>query len=726
MSYNSDQHSNNNMNGVDAYHTDNTDNAIHQQHHNTELPQSIVKSINSYHNIQQANDNTINNMYSLNKQSNDTEMSIDQHQPQLQTNNQHNNNTNTDDTVVSSNKVLHDTVTLPTPNGDINNVSIHDNIDKIDNKITNANLPRQHTEQLNIKQDKVDTDSNNNNNTVQQQSTATQQAIKVEHNATQPQPQSQSPSSNQHVVVAQAVVVSPNNTSSSQQQQQQHTNNIPTATIALSQQQQPQQPAQPVYNPIPSDFQPLHVQQLTLNDLPPRCRMHSASMSICLPWCQKRWRENNALCPPTDAFDEIRKQLKQSIYGIKDNNQFKRNDVLNFYNKPVDISQWNNIETLYNNATVKQCIKCKKYRYIQQQELNDNDNVKQEHSNNDFTCTQNTDIQYSTCESSEHLFPGRIVALDNYRIVGPYNYTLLGILPFVDDVYNAIYTHKDWTKYETIVLLEQCRIYNIYDWSSIYDHPVLHVRQTIQTCQQRLLHILTLASLYCQTITRYGIQYIKQLTPQIIQQAIQHTSNNLLQSSNTRQSTRQSTNRRSTINNNNSITPTNISNKRQSKLSKKDNEETYHASGSTYTQANRLSTRTTSRTATQKRVKYTFDSDDDLDDIDNDSKTSISQQQQEPQYAGKIERILAQRTRKAKIDNDGNIIEYIDDKQHHATIDDTLKRLNIAIFISSHISWLVSHVHCIYDKPCHLTRYCSIDLLLSFIVRCAIIRSTCV
>ena len=74
-----------------------------------------------------------------------------------------------------------------------------------------------------------------------------------------------------------------------------------------------------------------------------------------------------------------------------------------------------------------------------------------------FTCSQHPDPSLGSCALPMASVPARLVAYRSLRVLPPYNFMSLGVLPFDDREYERMFAVSGWNMWETLWLLERVR-----------------------------------------------------------------------------------------------------------------------------------------------------------------------------------------------------------------------------------------------------------------------------
>ena len=127
----------------------------------------------------------------------------------------------------------------------------------------------------------------------------------------------------------------------------------------------------------------------------------------------------------------------------------------------------------------------------------------------EWECSMNPDPWFNSCEVAQETIQPTytLAAYSTLRPTTPWNFSSLGLAPITDDTYKQLYRDPlaKWSKMETIVLLEQIRDKGLESdavWKEIAAHPLLKLRHAeVQDCQLRFFGVLSLASLYGQSLT---------------------------------------------------------------------------------------------------------------------------------------------------------------------------------------------------------------------------------
>ena len=142
-----------------------------------------------------------------------------------------------------------------------------------------------------------------------------------------------------------------------------------------------------------------------------------------------------------------------------------------------------------------------------------------------FECSQHPDPSLGSCALPVASVPARLVGYRGMRVMAPYNFMSLGLLPFDDDEYERMLAVSGWNKYETLWLLERVRnegveaVLNDIDKGGLGRDPteqpssepdgldgphvgldVLYRRGRAE-CEARLLHVMSMASLHQHTLS---------------------------------------------------------------------------------------------------------------------------------------------------------------------------------------------------------------------------------
>jgi hypothetical protein len=158
------------------------------------------------------------------------------------------------------------------------------------------------------------------------------------------------------------------------------------------------------------------------------------------------------------------------------------------------------------DSIMKQCNLCGKHRLVPQ--LAENTITAQ----SSFQCSDNIhNPAENNCSAPEQIIESRMYAFPRVtdRVAAPHNFTLLGVQIFDDSTYQQFYAHPDWTKYETIALLDIIKREGIDQRLEqlVTADSVLKVRQNKESCETRLLQLLSLAAIYQQHVRALSFHY---------------------------------------------------------------------------------------------------------------------------------------------------------------------------------------------------------------------------
>lgn len=405
-----------------------------------------------------------------------------------------------------------------------------------------------------------------------------------------------------------------------------HENGISPPSSAMKQ----EQPAAPTemlsYDDLP---------MLELSDLPPRCRAHASSHTTCMPWCAKRWKDIDLPVPPPEAFSKIKLVLRRYVGDVHAPPAPAEPVVID------PLKGWSTQpEPLLPSTQVQaiQCSRCQKWRYVQ---------TTQPPPTVGWTCEHNnTDSIHNNCDAPEEVYDSKVWAIDNFRTTNPWTVSTLGLAPITDALYDSYYSHPEWTKWETIVLLELVRQNGLQQITTFCLHPLLAARHSLDECEARILQMFATASLFALTVTKYGLTIANEAHQQ--QQQPQQRAQIHAPSAGAAAPRK-------------AKTPSAPKTKRPA-TSPVGTGTGYKQTGSSATPA---SNRAAGRRASSRPVRYNYESDDeDIDKMINESERPRSP---EPVYHYKIERVLAQKQKKVKVDAYGRFISDV----QTSTMDDT-------------------------------------------------------
>ena len=135
-----------------------------------------------------------------------------------------------------------------------------------------------------------------------------------------------------------------------------------------------------------------------------------------------------------------------------------------------------------------------------------------------FVCSQHPDPSLASCALPTASVPARLVGYRGLRVVAPYNFVSLGVLPFDDTEYERMFALAGWNQWETLWLLERARDEGV---EALLDdvqrggrgqvkaegegasHAAMDVlyRRGRAECEARLLHVLSMAALHQHTLS---------------------------------------------------------------------------------------------------------------------------------------------------------------------------------------------------------------------------------
>ena len=140
-----------------------------------------------------------------------------------------------------------------------------------------------------------------------------------------------------------------------------------------------------------------------------------------------------------------------------------------------------------------------------------------------FVCSHHPDPSLGSCALPMTSVPARLIGYRSMRVVAPYNFMSLGLLPFDDDEYERMFAVSGWNRWETLWLLERVRDEGV---EAVMDdiervgqsrtqqqdvkaegsdapHAGLDVlyRRGCAECEARLLHIMSMAALHQHTVS---------------------------------------------------------------------------------------------------------------------------------------------------------------------------------------------------------------------------------
>ena len=290
-----------------------------------------------------------------------------------------------------------------------------------------------------------------------------------------------------------------------------------------------------------------------------------------------------------------------------------------------------------------------------------------------WTCAEHPDPSLASCAVPSSSVTAPLIRFRSLRPCPPYNLFTLGLLPFGDAEYDLQYAHPEWSKGQTLWLLERVRDEGLEAVWATLDGDVLLSSKGQEACEVRLLHVLAMAALYQRSVSVKAmpvnpfIQHQVQLKEREPSKADAQQSQDAdadeprrgrLLSIHEQQQHAVASKRKAAL--------SSLTRKRRSKAANDDDDDADFAAKGP------RGSRSSGRLAGQKRKRYEDNSgeDDDDDELVADADDDGGKPA-EPEFLWKIEKVLAERQRVVPLNDAGQpVIADSSDSDGDDTSDD--------------------------------------------------------
>ena len=277
-----------------------------------------------------------------------------------------------------------------------------------------------------------------------------------------------------------------------------------------------------------------------------------------------------------------------------------------------------------------------------------------------WTCAQHPDPSLASCSLPTTSTPAPVVAFSTLRLMPPFNYqATLGLLPFTAAEYDICLSHPLWSLHETLWLLERVRDEGVAAFDSLSSDPVLS-RRGREECEVRLLHVLAMAALYQRSVSVKSMPinpFIQHVVPIKAKLKAAGDTGRADGAAGGKEEAdeRPKSGRRLTLH---ERMQTAVNKKRSGLVSTSKRKKRDDADDDADFRGSRVTgSRSSGRLAGQKRKKYedSDESDEEMDDDERGAGGAAGAAAAEPDYLWKIEKILAERQRVARVDDSGRL-----------------------------------------------------------------------